>query len=76
MPHFDIKCYPKHLSREEFDAFVDALTNLAVTHLKAQPSDVSINYTEIAPEDWKVQVYDREIKPNYAHLAKRPGYEM
>jgi 4-oxalocrotonate tautomerase len=76
MPHIDIKCYPKHLTPEEFKQFVDDLTNLAVTHLKAQPSDVSINYTEIPAADWKTEVYDKEILPNYDHLAKKPGYTM
>ena len=76
MPHIDIKCYPKHLTPEEFDTFVKDLTNLAVTHLKAQPSDVSINYTEIPADEWKAEVYDKEILPNYDHLAKKPGYTM
>jgi 4-oxalocrotonate tautomerase len=76
MPHIDIKCYPKHLTQQEFTEFINALTDLAVKHLKAEPSDVSINYTEIAPENWKPLVYDREIRPNLPHLAKRPGYAM
>jgi 4-oxalocrotonate tautomerase len=76
MPHIDIKCYPKHLTPEQFKSFIDDLTALAVKDLKAQSSDVSINYTEIKPEDWKSQVYDKEIMPNYDHLAKKPGYKL
>ncbi len=76
MPHIDIKCYPKHLSKEEFDEFISELTDLAVRRLKAQPSDVSINYTEISAADWKAIVYDKEIAPNLQHLAKKPGYEL
>jgi 4-oxalocrotonate tautomerase len=76
MPHIDIKCYPKHLSKEQFEEFISELTSLATTRLNAQPSDVSINYTEIEPDAWKSQVYDTEIKPNIAHLAKKPGYTL
>jgi 4-oxalocrotonate tautomerase len=76
MPHIDIKCYPKHLSEKQFADFISELTALATTRLNAQPSDVSINYTEIAPENWKSQVYDTDIKPNFDRLAKKPGYTL
>jgi 4-oxalocrotonate tautomerase len=76
MPHIDIKCYPKHLTPEQFKSFINELTALAVKDLKAQPSDVSINYTEIPAEDWKSEVYDKEIAPNMDYLAKKPGYTM
>ncbi|MBM6994022.1 MAG: tautomerase PptA [Prevotella sp.] len=75
MPHFTIKCYPKHLTEKEFDAFITDLTSLAKKHLKAGDDDISIDYTEIPAEKWK-EVYDQEIKPNMAHLAKKPGYQM
>ncbi len=76
MPHIDIKCYPKHLTEQELQTFVEELTALAVNHLHAQPSDVSINYTEIPAQEWKAAVYDKEILPNLPHLAKKPGYSM
>lgn len=76
MPHFNIKCYPKHLSDQEFKNFVDDLTQLAAKHLKAEEEYISINYTEIPAELWKDEVYDKEIKPNMEHLAKKPGYQM
>jgi 4-oxalocrotonate tautomerase len=76
MPHIDIKCYPKHLSKEELHAFVEEITALAVHYLHAQPSDVSINYTEIPAEKWKSDVYDKEILPNLSHMVKKPGYSM
>jgi 4-oxalocrotonate tautomerase len=76
MPHIDIKCYPKHLTQTEFNDFVRDLTLLAEKFLHANEGDISINYTEIPTEQWKSEVWDKEISPNLAHLAKKPGYEM
>ncbi len=76
MPHIDIKCYPKHLTPAQFNEFISDLTALAQKHLSARESDVSINYTEIDPDKWKALVWDNEIAPNLASLAKRPGYNL
>jgi 4-oxalocrotonate tautomerase len=76
MPHIDIKCYPKHLSPAEFDAFIKDLTSLAERHLHANEGDISINYTEIPADQWKPLVWDREIAPQMQHLAKKPDYSM
>ena len=62
--------------RSEFKNFVDDLTQLAAKHLKAGEEYISINYTEIPAEQWKDEVYDKEIKPNMEYLAKKPGYQM
>ncbi|WP_018651136.1 tautomerase PptA [Actinobacillus capsulatus] len=75
MPHINVKCYPKNLSETEFKTFVDELNALAQKHLKATDDVVSIQYTEIEPENWS-EVYHNEIKPNLAKLAKKPNYEM
>jgi 4-oxalocrotonate tautomerase len=76
MPHIDIKCYPKHLTAEELDNFISDLTKLTQEHLKANFGDISINYTEIPAERWKVDVWDKEISPNMDKLIKQPGYKM
>ncbi len=76
MPHFNIKCYPKHLTEKEMKSFITELTQLAEKHLKASENYVSISYTEIPAEQWKDEVYDKEIRPNLGTLAKEPGYDM
>ena len=76
MPHINVKCYPKHLSEQEMKDFVADLTQLAGKHLKATPDYVSISYQEIPAEQWKDEVFDKEIKPNIGKLAKDPGYYM
>ena len=76
MPHINIKCYPKHLSEQEMKNFIEELTKLAEKHLKATEEYISISYREIPAEQWKNEVFDKEIKPNMDKLAKKPGYEM
>jgi 4-oxalocrotonate tautomerase len=76
MPHIDIKCYPKHLSETEMKSLTEDLTKLLEQHLHVGYTDVSINYTEVEPERWKADVWDKEIKPNMERLAKKPGYEF
>jgi 4-oxalocrotonate tautomerase len=76
MPHFDVKCYPKHLTEAQKSSLRHALIEVAVAHLKAQPSDVSIRYTEIPAEEWQEQVWEPEILPHMDELLKKPGYRM
>mgnify|MGYP002623478718 FL=1 len=76
MPHINIKCYPKHLTENEMNAFVTELTQLAEKHLKATEEYISISYTEIRADKWKDEVFDKEIRPNIGKLAKDPGYDM
>ncbi|KWW26531.1 MAG: 4-oxalocrotonate tautomerase [bacterium P3] len=76
MPHINIKCYPKHLTENEMKSFITELTQLTEKHLKASENYVSISYTEIPAEQWKEEVYDKEIRPNLGTLAKEPGYDM
>ena len=76
MPHIHVKCYPKHLTEQEMKAFVEDLTKLAGKHLKSTEEYISIKYEEIPAEQWKDEVFDKEIKPCRGQLAKEPGYEM
>lgn len=75
MPHINIQCYPKHLSSQQLSDFSKELTDLIKKHLSAGDGDISIDYKEINPEEWKT-VYDESIKPRMNHLLKKPGYEM
>lgn len=76
MPHINIKCFPKHLSESEMNAFVTDLVELTEKHLKSSADSISISYNEIPSEKWKDEVFDKEIRPNIGKLAKDPGYDM
>ena len=76
MPHIDIKCYPKQLTESEMNAFVTELTQLTEKHLKTPADFISISYREVPAEQWKDEVFDKEIRPNIGKLAKDPGYDL
>lgn len=76
MPHINVKCYPKHLSEQQMKDFIADLTNVTQKHLNASKDSISISYEEIPAEQWKNEVFDKEIKPNIGKLAKDPGYDM
>ena len=76
MPHINVKCYPKHLSEQQMKDFISDLTNVTQKHLNASEDSISISYEEIPAEQWKNEVFDKEIKPNIGKLAKDPGYDM
>ena len=76
MPHINVKCYPKHLSEKQMSDFVSELTQVIEKHLSATDESISISYEEIPAEQWKDQVFDKEIIPNMGTLAKKPGYDM
>ncbi|MEE3383973.1 MAG: tautomerase PptA [Prevotella sp.] len=76
MPHINVKCYPKHLTEKQMSDFVSELTQVIEKHLSATDESISISYEEIPAEQWKDQVFDKEIRPNMGTLAKKPGYDM
>ena len=69
MPHINVKCYPKHLTEKQMSDFVSELTQVIEKHLSATDESISISYEEIPAEQWKDQVFDKEIRPNMGTLA-------
>lgn len=76
MPHIDIKCYPKGLSKQELQSFADDLTTFASQHLNTPKEYITIAYTEVPAEAWKESVFDTEIAPNVDKLLRKPQYSM
>ncbi|MBF0804191.1 tautomerase family protein [Neisseria sp. 19428wB4_WF04] len=76
MPHINIKCYPKGLSKQELQTFADDLTAFASERLNTPARYITIAYTEIPADEWKEKVWDTEIKPNADTPLRKPEYEM
>lgn len=76
MPHVDIKCYPRELTPEQTKALADDICLVLQKHLQVAEHTVSVALGYVAADNWKPDVYDREIAPAMASLAKKPGYEM
>lgn len=75
MPHINIKLWPgmadeaKHKLAKKIVDDVIALTGLG-------EESFSVSFEEVAPENWKEQVYIPEIINKKDKLYKHPGYKM
>ena len=72
MPHVDIKCFPGR-SEEQKIRCAEEVTRAIAETMGCNESSVSVDIKEIAKEDWKEKVWDKEIEPLDA-LYKKPGY--
>lgn len=62
MPHVSIEYFPRDLSDAEKQSLADEISASLKKYLGASEPSISIAMQEVAPEDWKEQVYDPEIK--------------
>lgn len=76
MPHIDVKFFPRELNEEQQQALANELSDVIVRHLQSKESSVSVALQQVQPDDWKSQVWDKEIAPVLDTLAKKPGYSM
>ena len=73
MPHISLKMYKGRNKEEKIKIANELLKVLENNEIKA--SSVSVSVSDIEPEKWKEEVYDREIREN-DDLIIKPGYEM
>jgi 4-oxalocrotonate tautomerase len=72
MPHVVIKCFPGR-SEDQKIRCAEEVTKAISETMGCDASSVSVDIKEIAKEDWKEKVWDKEIEPLDA-LYKKPGY--
>jgi 4-oxalocrotonate tautomerase len=72
MPHVVIKCFPGRTEEQKIRCAEEVTRAIAET-MGCNESSVSVDIKEIAKEDWKEKVWDKEIEPLDA-LYKKPGY--
>ena len=75
MPHIVVKCYPGRTEEQKKEA-AEKITKVIEETFGSKASSISVVIQEVAPEDWKEQVWDTEIAPNAEALYKEPGYQM
>lgn len=73
MPHISLKMYKGRSSEEKNKIAYELLKVLENNGIKS--SSVSVSISDVEPEKWKEEVYDREINGNEDIIIK-PGYEM
>ena len=72
MPHVVIKCFPGR-TEEQKTKCAEEVTKAIAETMGCNESSVSVDIKEIARDDWKDQVWDKEILP-LENLYKKPGY--
>ena len=75
MPHIEIKCYPGR-SEEQKRLCAEKVAQAAADALGCKLSSVSVAIKEIEKENWKKDVWDKQIVPVNSDLKnKEDGYE-
>jgi 4-oxalocrotonate tautomerase len=72
MPHVVIKCFPGRTEEQKIKCAEEVTKAIAET-MGCNESSVSVDIKEIAQDDWKDRVWDKEILP-LENLYKKPGY--
>ena len=75
MPHISVKMYPGR-SEQDKERLAEAIVNDVIKYTGARPESISVAIEEVAPSDWKAEVYDPEIRAKSDELYKKPGYRM
>lgn len=75
MPHIEIKCYPGR-SDEQRRLCAEKVAQAAAEALGLSTSTVSVAIKEIEKENWKKDVWDKQIVPDEKYLYKKPEYKM
>ena len=73
MPHISLKMY-KGRTTEEKNKIANELAEVLVKN-GVKPTAISVSVTDYEPEDWKEQVYDKEIRDNrcWSLVSQLPG---
>lgn len=73
MPHVVIKMRPGR--PDELKAkLADAVAKALIDTIGVPEKAVSVGIEEVAPDDWKTQVYEPEIAGKVTTLFRKPGY--
>lgn len=75
MPHISVKLWTGKTEAEK-KQLAEELTKAAMSVLGGGAASFSVAIEDVAPDDWKEQVYDPEIMANKELLYKQPGYKM
>lgn len=75
MPHIDIKCYSGRTDAQK-KMLAEKIAKDVSEIFETEESSISIAIHDITKDEWKKQVWDKEIAPNLGKLYKEPGYSF
>ena len=73
MPHVEIKCFEGRTD-EQKKKCAELVSEVIAQTLGCKVSSVSVAIKDVPQEDWKAQVWDKNIVPDEQYLFKKPGY--
>ena len=73
MPHVEIKCFTGRTDEQKRQCAEKVAEAVAET-LGCKLSSVSVAVKDCPPEEWKAEVWDKNIVPDEPYLYKKPGY--
>ena len=74
MPHIEIKCFPGR-SDEQKTLCAEKVAQAAAEALCCKLSRVSVTIKEIEKDNWKSDVWNKQIVPDADCLYKKPEYK-
>lgn len=75
MPHITVKLWPGKSEEVKKEAARKIAETLAES-LGSNVDACSVSFEEVSKEEWKEQVWDKEIVGKSETLYKKPGYNM
>lgn len=76
MPHIDIKCFPRDLTEQQKQAIASDICDVLKKHLGSKDTSLSVALQMVEQEQWKSEVWDKQIAPQMEQLIKKPGYTL
>lgn len=74
MPHVTIEYFPRNLSDDIKQAMAAEVTAMLNRYMGVTADEISVDLVEVAPDQWREQVYEPRIRPNLARMVMKPGY--
>ena len=73
MPHVEIKCFEGRTNEQKYECANKVAEAIAET-LGCKISSVSVVIKDVKEENWKEEVWDKQIIKDKDYLYKEPGY--
>tara|TARA_B100000676_G_C18081931_1_gene851907 strand:+ start:972 stop:1238 length:267 start_codon:yes stop_codon:yes gene_type:complete len=75
MPHVIVKLWPGK-TEEQKKELTQKIVDAVHTSLGNGLHSISVGFEEISSENWKEEVYDKDIKNGPGTIYQEPGYTM
>lgn len=75
MPHIQMKCYPGKTEEQKIK-LAEKIAAAVEEVFGSKNGSISVTIEDVEPQQWKEEVWDKEIVPKKEILYKKPEYTM